>query len=647
MTNAGNRQRFGDVLFLTILAVMAIASFAPAAGPPKGDFHVAPDGRDAGPGSRERPFATFEAARSAVRKRIAAGLDRDVLVLIRGGTYERARTLVFGPEDSGTEKHGITYRAYPGETVVLSGGRRIRGWQRGPGKTWTVRLPEAKAGTWAFRQLFVNGVRAVRARFPNAGEKEPWCRIRSSDARPLDPGANRATYTIGVDRPIRAWSNVRDVELVWVYNNDGSRKRLGSVDEKAQTFTLPPPHQWPLRSLPGEYQIGYPLASHFCYLENAAEMLDEPGEWYLDRRGGVLTYWPRPGEDLQRAEVVAPVVERTLLAVVGTPDRPVRNLRFEGIHVAHVDWPLPPSGFTAMFGCLQLACREQPKPWARFHWIDAAVSFQYARSCHFTRGGVRHVGGIGLALLRGTSGNVVEGNHIHDLGGGGIVAGGIRNRDTLRWAHPIRKGDHKGYRIANNHVHDGGLDYFGAVGIFVGLAQEAVVEHNLIHDMAYAGIVLSGNEDKLLPLAGDNVVAHNHIHHVMKTAVDGAGIYVSFPQAGSGASIRGNWIHDLRPARFNSRNAGPWACPGIYLDGVRMHLGCKGYHFRGNVVYRCGRPLFLNQCRKEDNTWRENVFQKDAPSRRVLEAIGASAGPPKAPRRGPSEKPQRGARQAP
>ena len=31
------------------------------------------------------------------------------------------------------------------------------------------------------------------------------------------------------------------------------------------------------------------------YVENAAELLDAPGEWYLDRATGVLTYLPRPG----------------------------------------------------------------------------------------------------------------------------------------------------------------------------------------------------------------------------------------------------------------------------------------------------------------------------------------------------------------
>ena len=198
---------------------------------------------------------------------------------------------------------------------------------------------------------------------------------------------------------------------------------------------------------------------------------------------------------------MAPVVEKSLLCIAGTPERPVRNLRLKGIHVAHVDRPLPPYGFAAQFGCLELLEGAAPKGSKRYRWIDAAVSLRNARGCRFLDGGVAHVGGIGLSLLGGCADVVVEGNDFYDLGGGAVVGGAIRNRDTWRWADPLLPGEQKGYRIANNHVHDCGIDYFGAVGILLGQTQEAVVAHNLIHDIAYAGIVLCGNEAPGPPFA--------------------------------------------------------------------------------------------------------------------------------------------------
>lgn len=599
-----------------------ITAHAMAAETPKADLYVAPGGNDGNPGTAEAPLASPAKARDLLRQRIAGGLKADLCVLFRGGTYRLDQPLVFGPEDSGTEAHSITYAAWPGEQVVLSGGRTITGWHTGAGGIWTAELPDVKAGKWHFRQLFVNGRRAVRARTPNLDDKSPWWKIRTSTAKPGAADQDETAIVVSVDHPIEAWNNAADVELIYLNNNDGSRKRVGSINRAEQTFILPPPHQWPPKVLPGEYQIGHPLPPYACYFENALELLDQPGEWYLDRQTGILSYWPRAGEDLSSAEVVAPAVQNALLAVRGTPDQPVRNLRFSGIHVEHVDWPLPPHGFTAMFGCLQVASAGG-KPPIKFAWIDAAVSFRHTRNCNFTDGGIAHVGGIGLSLLNGCSRNVVEGNHIYDLGGGGITAGGLRNRDTLQWADPLAPDDHAGHRIANNHIHHCGLDYFGAVGVFLALAQDSVVAHNLIHDISYIGIVISGNESAKLPFARNNTVEFNHIHDVMQVAADGGGIYPSFPQADRGAVIRGNLIHDVKHNPFARGSPSN----GFFLDGVRPDLGCGNYQFADNVIYGIQeQPVRLYQCKAQDNVWLDNIFTNGLPPRELLEAVQALAG---------------------
>jgi hypothetical protein len=580
------------------------------------DFYVAPDGKDANPGTAAAPFATVARARDTVRQKVAAGLDHNVVVQIHGGVYPQTETLVFGLEDSGTEKHSITYAAAPGEKVVLSGGRTITGWKKGNGQVWTTEIPEVKAGKWYFRQFFVGGCRAIRARTPNAGE---WWVTKDAGK---NSDANNATVTLGVDHPIRAWKNVGDVEVNWLINNDGTRKRLGSVNEANNTFTLPPPHRWP-HGMSGEYNISFPRGGLQCYFENALEMLDQPGEWYLDRQTGVLSYWPRPGEDLTKVEVVAPVLQNTLLSLQGTPERHVRNVHFRGIRVAHVDWPLPPWGFTGMFGCLQL--REEDGAKKYYYWIDAAVNLKYARGCGFVDGAVECAGAIGLAMLNGCAENIIEGNDIRELGGGGMVMGTIRNRDTWRWADPMQAGEHKGYRIANNHVHDCGHDYFGSVGIFSGMTQDSVFAHNLIHDIAYTGIVISGNEaPPTLMVAQNNLVEYNHIYNVMKATVDGSAIYLSFPQLGWGAVIRGNLMHDTGKG---------WG--GLYLDPVGMRQGCAGYRFQDNLVYHAPYPHFEgggfiagdNPSVDGFNPWTDNILVKgDAPSPELVEAFQTLAG---------------------
>jgi hypothetical protein len=606
--------------FLLVVALMAgtsdrarattVAEAGPSQQTPvaSADFYVASGGKDSNPGTAQEPLATLTKARELVRQRVAAGLTRNVLVLIRGGIYEQATTLDFGPQDSGTEKYSITYAAYPGEKVVLSGGRKISGWKRGEGEIWTAELPEVKAGKWYFRQLFVGDRRAVRARTPNPTDPKPaWWHIKTSTAK-MEPPPENVAITLSVDHPMKAWKNASDVELVFMDNNEVARRRVGSLNETAQTFTIPPPQKSISKIFECDWRISIPLAGKACYFENAREMLDEPGEWYLDRQTGVLSYWPRPGEDMSQVEAVAPVVQKTLLSVAGTAARTVKNLHFKGVRVEHVDWPLPPAGFYGVFGCLIIT--EGDKPIHR--WMDAAVALEYAHSCSFSNGRIAHVGGMGLCLLRGTAFDAIDGNEICDLGGGGIGAGGIRNRSTLKWNPPPAEGDHQGCRITNNHIHDCGMAYFGAVGIFLGLAQEAVVAHNLVHDTAYTGIVICGNEDLKSPFSRNNTVEYNHIHHVMKVTGDGSGIYLSFPQSGWGTLVRGNLIHDLGRGH------------GVYLDGPSGH-GVRNYRLEKNVMY--GSDVFLNGCLEKDNVWVDNVFMKQGtPPQAVLEAIRAEVG---------------------
>ncbi len=589
------------VLFTTLL-LLPVASNA-------ADFYVAMNGKDTDPGTAQLPLATLAKARDLVRKKVAAGLAENIVVQIHGGVYEQTSTLDFGPQDSGTGKYSITYAASPGEKVFLSGGRKISGWKKGEGEIWTAELPEVKAGNRYFRQLFVGGQRAVRARTPNqTGPKPAWWHLQTSTAKKEVPPED-VTITVGVDHPIQAWKNASDVELVFMHNNEIGRRRIGAVDEAAQTFTIPPPQKSIPRLFEYDWAISIPLPGKACYLENALEMLDSPGEWYLDRHTGVLSYWPRPGEDMSQVDVVAPVVQKTLLSVTGTLAQPVRNLHFTGLQVQYVEQPLPDTGYYGVFGCLVIT--EGDKPVHR--WMDAAVAFEHATSCSFSSGGIGHVGGMGICLRQGTSFAAIEGNEIYDLGAGGIGAGGIRNRSTLPWNPPPAEGDYQGYRITNNHLHDCGRTYFGAIGIFLALARNAVVAHNLIHDTAYSGIVICGNEDPQLPFARDNTVEYNHIHHVMKVAGDGAGLYLSFPQAGGGALIRGNLIHDLGRGH------------GVYLDGPAGR-GVSNYRIEGNVMY--GSDVFLRPEFKNDNTWVANVFlEQGTPPPEVLEAIQAQVGP--------------------
>lgn len=512
-----------------------MASAWAAEPPSKADFYVAPNGNDDNPGTESAPFATLWRARGAVRYKIAAGLGANVTVLIREGTYQLDAPLTFGPADSGTEKHSITYAAYPDEKVVISGGRRITGWKRGAGNLWTVELPDVKAGNWYFRQLFVNGRRAIRARTPNL-----------DDASPYAPMAQLQKLVME-----RKWQNLPDMESVGLNSWEITRVYGGLA-----------PSLW-------------------GYLENAIEMLDRPQEWYLDRRTGTLYYWSPADLDMTSAEVVAPALTR-LMEVKGTADRPVRNLHFRGLQFAYADWLLPAKGYAGVQACFFKSGSE------RIERVDEAIRWEFTELCSLTDSQIAHVGGGGLSLRRGCSHNIIQGNIVNDIGANGIMVGEMSD---------VPSETPRNNRIANNHIYRCGVDYPGAVGLWVGFTDGTVVAHNLLHDLPYTGISVGWRWDATPTSCKNNRIEYNHVYDVMKLLSDGGGIYLLGFQPGT--VLRGNVVHDVK----RSDVASGGSCNGIYLDD-----GSKGYLIEGNVVYGVNGSYVSHKSDRGAYTWRDNSF---------------------------------------
>src|SRR6056297_135302 len=145
--------------FLAGLCVACVSGWAaPLA------VYVAPDGDDANAGTKDAPVATparaLELMREARATRTDAPEENDRIVLMRG-TYFVTGPLRFGPEDS-----ALTITAEGGD-AVLHGGKPVTGWEPAGGNRWTAKVPEAADGAWPFRQLWKDGERLTRARFPN------------------------------------------------------------------------------------------------------------------------------------------------------------------------------------------------------------------------------------------------------------------------------------------------------------------------------------------------------------------------------------------------------------------------------------------------------------------------------------------------
>lgn len=570
-----NRRSF----LTTGLAAAAVAAKSgwPASG--AAQFYVAPGGRDENPGNKGRPFATLQRARGEVRKLIAAGLKTNVTVWIRGGTYTLRDTLVFGPEDSGTDQYSITYQAVPGEEPVLTSGVEIEGWKKPEAMLGDLPVP-AEGNVW------VADVPESLGRFRTLYDKQGHLgRAQGNAFVPGDPpagadGNDRASRLHNLYYPagaIRNWSNLDDVEIVIRYSSTMNILALESVDEKARVARTSLPGTYPLRKL--QPQQRNPSA----WVENVLEVLDHPGAWVLNTHTRKLYLWPR-GEEPKG--IVAPRL-RELIRVegkndaAGAADVPVRNLVFRGLTFAHADrdvWSRDDIGIQ--------------HDWEMLDKPDALLRLRGAEKCTVQNCKFRDSGGTAIRLDLYAQQNRIEGNEIRYMGQGGIMLIGYG---------PGIKDVNKQNEILNNNIHNCGLIYWHSVGLMMWQSGGNHVANNYIHHMPRHAISLSGVRvpyferrcenreicgslrwqeigerktwDEVVPFlhTKNNIVEHNEVERVLLKLGDGAGINVT--GAGEGNIIRRNYVHDI----FSNE----WVSGCLRTDDWQ-----RGTTWEENVIYR-------------------------------------------------------------
>jgi hypothetical protein len=309
------------------------------------------------------------------------------------------------------------------------------------------------------------------------------------------------------------------------------------------------------------------------------ELLDEPGEWYLDRTTGVLSYMPLPGEDLREVEVIAPVLTE-LVRLDGNADegRFVDHVALQGLTLHHADWVLAPEGNSSTQAAVT---------------VPAAVMATGARHCVLEDCEIAHVGTYGVWLGRGCKENRIERNHIHDLGAGGVRIGEDRMAE-----HDVAEASRN--VITNNYIHDGGHVYAAGVGLWLAQSSHNTISHNEIHSFDYSGISIGWNWNEAPNRTHSNTIEYNYVHHVVRGVLsDAGGIYTLGVQPGT--VIRNNVFHDIWP--YMGSPAMAW---GIYFD-----QGSRGMLVENNLVYHTLTGGLMNTG-KPGITVRNNIFALSA-----------------------------------
>jgi len=533
-------------------------------------LYVAPNGDDSWSGRLDRPnrARTDGPLRTLYRalQRVLESEPAPTEIRLRGGVYFLHAPVHITPEHAERAQRHLVITTVAGEQPILSGGRFITGWQAtewNGKRVWVAEIPEVRDGQWYFRQLFVNGVRATRARYPNRGylkiealldETSDWTR-----------GHTRFQYHAG---DLTTFATPDEGEALvfnrWVEN----RLPLQATDPTQRILTFRKRSTFALQ------------AGDLYYLENLPEALDASGEWYLSRREGKLYYLPRPDERLETLQAIAPILT-SLVQIEGAPEqgRFVEGVHLRGLTFRHTEWSLPPEMETG--GFVQAA-----------YGVPSAIRAEGARRCVLEACVVEQVGTYAIELGRGCQRNRIEGCVLRDLGAGGVKIG-----ETTLCAAPREQT--YGNLVQDCTIQDGGKLFASAIGVWIGQSYSNRLLHNTIHDFYYTGISIGWTWGYGESQAGGNRVEWNHVHHIgVRSDGDGpvlsdmGGIYTLGTQHGT--VIRNNLWHDIAGYRY-----GGW---GIYFDE-----GSTGILAENNLVYRTTHGGFHQHYGRE-NRVRNNIF---------------------------------------
>ena len=531
-------------------------------------FYVATNGNDYWSGTlaepnntnTDGPFFTIKRAQAEVRDlKTKNALARSVMVLIRDGIHFLDETLIFKPEDSGTNENPITYKAFPGENPIISGGKLVSGWQKKGTNLWVSQVKNYRN----FRQLFINGQRRFRARTPDNGffriEENPGL---APDAKYNTP-ADKFKFAKGdIDHN---WTNPRDIEIVVLHFWVDTHLPIQSIDEASQIVTF-------------KHSSRRKLTDDFAgqgaryYVNNVLEGMDQPGEWYLNSSTGNLYYLSHPDEDLTTARVFAPHLEQ-LVRIEGDPKNQkwVEHIRFSGLSFQHTRYELAPGDA----GDLQAAST-----------VPGGIFLTGAKNINIKNCIIKNMGTYGIEFSNGCQKNQVVFCELLDLGAGGIrLNGGDAKSDPT-----LRTGN---ITITDNHLHHLGQIWHSGDGILSQHSGNNVFSHNHIHHLYYTGISVGWVWGYRPSVSVNNRIENNHIHHVgQKLLSDMGGVYLLGPSPGT--VVSNNLIHDVQ-----SWGYGGW---GLYTDE-----GSSDILLENNIVYRTKSAGFHQHYGKE-NIIRNNTF---------------------------------------
>ncbi|HZG75324.1 MAG TPA: Ig-like domain-containing protein, partial [Paenibacillus sp.] len=478
-------------------------------------IYVSPSGNDStGDGSLTSPYKTIAKARDAVRLQIAGGMTSDVTVYLRGGTYEIESPIQFNEADSGRNGYKVTYTNYPGEQPVISGGDQVSGWQAHSGNIYKTTV----GTSWSFNVLFENDVRSVPARYPNEGYNQ-------TAAKAPDPADIKKKFVF-YSGDLPAIANQNDLVVnIWPggphghWNWFNQLASVQSIDYVDRIVTL-------------EQTAAFELGKGSRYfMTGALELLDQPGEWYLDKTAGILYYWPR-STPIANQEIIAPKTH-TLVELKGSSrTTPVQHIELNGLVFKHSD--------------ADATMTDEA--------FRSGIHLENAKYITIKNSLIEHIGGNGIKLYNLAQNNTIYGNRVRETGHTGIVLkyGGEPTSEYRNYSNTV----------SNNEIYNTGRAIRGAMGIDLYESGNNTVSHNLIYDtpgtainvkglgdivdrlsrISIDGTTITSSNYKNFTAARNNRIEYNDVSLKFRETQDDGFLHTF--RTGPGNVIHNNFFHD-------------------------------------------------------------------------------------------------------
>lgn len=523
------------------------------------EIYVSNNGSDTYNGDINSPFKTISRVKEEIRK-LNQNMQGDIIVNISSGEYAINSEEIFTEAESGKNGYRVIIRGDKENKPVFTGGKAITGWTSYKNGIYKATFDSEEE----LRELYVDDVPAIRA-------KSKWIYEYLTD---YDDGNVNTKKIIVSDDNFPSISNAESAELVW--------KRVW-VCQRTPVHSIEIIDSKTVVTLANFYQTSkvdslMVKAGQTFFVENALEVLDEPGEFYFDVNNKTIYYYPEEGKNIDSLNIVAPTTEGLIRVKGQSVSKRAENISFENIVFEYGTWHQP-NNYPLLATQAGAATNAETKKTQMLP--PAQINVDYANNISFSGCVFQSLGTTAIAFSDGVSNVSFSGNVMKDIGGAAITVGTSLHSDTKVSDDAVVC---KNIEISNNVVRRTAISYKQMPSLTVYYGNGIKITNNDIKDTAYTGISIGwgwGSAANISANSGRFLVSENRVSGVLHSLLDGANIYTLGQLPDS--VIKDNYFsYNLAPKNFKY--------PGIYLDEGSQYIGVHD-----NVVMNCGeRWLFIN-----------------------------------------------------